>query len=154
MFISTAIFYNHESPRRSEEYVTRKISKAAALISLGKQDKLKLGDLSAKIDWGYAKEYMHAAWEILQLDTPGDFVIGTGEAHSVKEFVDEAFSVVDLKAEDYVEVDNRLIRAAKNDTLIADIAKAQDAFGFSPRVRFKELVKIMVEADLACQNNE
>ena len=154
MFLSTAIFYNHESPRRSEEYVTRKISKAAALISLGKQDKLKLGDLNAKIDWGYAKEYMHAAWEILQLDIPDDFVIGTGEAHSVREFVDEAFSVVNLKAKDYIEFDQRFTRAAKNDSLIADITKAQDVFGFTPRVRFKELVKMMVEADLECHNRK
>lgn len=148
MFASTGIFYNHESPRRTEEYVTRKITKSVARIACGKQDRLILGDLSARIDWGYSREFMEAAWEVLQLDKADDFIIATGEAHSVKEFVDEAFAVVDLKAEDYVDSDQSLFRPTKTSVLIGDAGKANKAFGFKPRVKFKELVRIMVEADL------
>jgi GDPmannose 4,6-dehydratase len=148
MFASIGIMYNHESPRRPEEYVTRKITKAAALISLGKQDKLVLGDVSARIDWGYAKEYMEAAWRILQLDKPDDFIVATGEAHSVKEFADEAFNAAGLRAADYMVSDPSLFRPASNTVLIGDISKAREAFGFEPKVKFKELVKMMVEADL------
>ncbi|MBI2048856.1 MAG: GDP-mannose 4,6-dehydratase [Candidatus Liptonbacteria bacterium] len=148
MFVSTGIFYNHESPRRPEEYVTRKISRAAAKIKLGLQDKLELGDMSIKIDWGYSKEYMEAAWNILQLEKPDDFIICTGEAHSVQEFVDEAFGVVGLDPKKYVGVNPKFLRPGVNTTLIGDISKAKKAFGFDPKVKFKELVRIMVEADL------
>lgn len=115
IFASTAILYNHESPRRTPEYVTRKITQSVARIAKGKQDKLILGDLSACIDWGFAKEYMEAAWNILQIDTPDDFVIATSEAHSVKEFVDEAFAIVNLKPENYVAIDQTLFRPTKNE---------------------------------------
>ncbi len=151
IFTSTGIFYNHESPRRTEEYVTRKITKSVARITCGKQDKLILGDLSARIDWGYSKEYMETAWEILQLDNPDDFIIATGEAHSVKEFVDEAFAVVNLRSEDYVVSDQSLFRPTQTSILIGDTTKARKAFGFEPKVRFKKLVKIMMEADLEAE---
>ena len=151
IFASTAIFYNHESPRRTEEYVTRKITRSVARIACGKQDKLILGDLSARIDWGYAPEYMEAAWQILQFEKPDDFIIATGEAHSVKEFVDEAFSVVGLKFEQYVVIDQSLARPTKTSVLIGGIAKAKQAFDFNPRYKFKELVKLMVEADLKAE---
>ena len=147
IFASTAILYNHESPRRTEEYVTRKITKSVARIACGKQDKLVLGDLSAKIDWGYSREYMEAAWQMLQLDKPDDFVIATGEAHSVREFVEEAFKVVNLIPDQYVVTDSALIRPTKTSTLVGDISKARQRFGFDPKVKFRELVRLMVEAD-------
>lgn len=148
IFASTAIFYNHESPRRTDEYVTRKITKAVAQIACGKQDKLMLGDLSAQIDWGYAREYMETAWKILQLDKPNDFIIATGETHSVKEFVEEAFSLVKLNPENYVISDQTLLRPTKTSTLKGNIAKAKNVFEFEPKIKFKELVRIMIEADL------
>lgn len=148
LFASNAILYNHESPRRTPEYVTRKITQAVARISLGKQKKLVLGDLSAKIDWGYSKEFMDAAWQILQLDKPDDFIIATGEAHSVKEWVEEAFSVVNLKPEKYLVVDPKLIRPTKTSALIGDTTKARKIFGFIPKVKFKALVELMVKVDI------
>lgn len=151
MFASTAILYNHESPRRTEEYVTRKITKSVARIVCGKQDKLVLGDLSARVDWGYAREYMEAAWHMLQLDQPDDFIIATGEAHTVQEFVQEAFAVVNLKPEAYVVSSQSLFRPTKTGVLIGDTTKARNAFGFEPKVKFKELVKLMVEADLQAE---
>ena len=147
LFASTAIFFNHESPRRTESYVTRKITKAAVRISQGLQKKLCLGDVDASIDFGYAKEYVQAAWSILQLDRPDDFVIGTGEAHSVREFMEEAFKLVGLKALDHVEFDPKLFRPGKTNTLVADYSKAKKVFNFEPKVRFKDLVKIMIEHD-------
>jgi len=153
MFASTGIFYNHESPRRTENYVTRKITRAAAKISLGLQDKLELGDRSIKIDWGYAKEYMEAANSILQLDKPDDFIIATGEAYSVQEFVDEAFKTINLDPEKYVVTNPKFLRPATNKTMIGDISKAEKTFGFNPKVKFKELVKLMVESDLADLKN-
>jgi GDPmannose 4,6-dehydratase len=143
-----AILYNHESPRRTTEYLTRKVTQAVARIALGKQKKLTLGDMSARIDWGYAKEFMEAAWQMLQMEKADDYIIATGEAHSVKEWVDEAFAVVNLKAEDYVVTDPALLRPTKTSTLIGDISKAKKAFGFDPKFKFRELVKLMVEADL------
>jgi len=148
MFVSTGIFYNHESPRRTEEYVTHKITKAAVRISKGLQKKLYLGDLSTEIDFGYAKEYMEAAWNILQLDKPDDFIICTGETHSIKEFLEEAFKIVGLKTKDYVEYDSSLIRPGKTSTLLGDYSKARKVFGFNPKIRFKEIVKMLVESDL------
>jgi GDPmannose 4,6-dehydratase len=152
MFASTAIFYNHESPRRPEEYVTRKITRAVARIASGKQNKLVLGDLSAKIDWGYSREYMEAAWQIMQQDNADDFVIATGEAHSVKEFVDEAFSYVNLKADNYVTTDPSFFRPTQTSTLVGDITKARNIFKFEPKIKFKELVKIMAQADMELEN--
>jgi len=148
MFVSNVIFYNHESPRRTEEYVTRKITKAAAMIDAGLQDELVLGDIEVKIDWGYAKEYMEAAWNVLQQEKPDDFIIANGEAHSVREFVEEAFGLLNLKVEKYLKFDKSLIRPASTSVLIGDITKAKNTFGFEPKVRFKDLVKIMVEADV------
>ena len=148
IFASTAILYNHESPRRTEEYVTRKITKSVGRIACGRQDQLKLGDLTARIDWGYSREYMEAAWQMLQLDQPDDFIIATGEAHSVQEFVETAFAVVNLKPEQYVVTDTNLMRPTKTSVLVGDISKARTRFGFDPKVKFKELVKLMVEADL------
>jgi len=154
MFASNAILFNHESPRRTNEYVTRKITQSVARIALKKQDKLVLGDISAKVDWGYSREYMESAWNILQLDTPDDFIIATGEAHSVKEWMDEAFSHVNLRSEDYVVTDPNLIRPSKTSTLIGDISKARRTFGFNPKIKFKELVRLMVEADLEIEKRQ
>ncbi len=148
IFASTGIFYNHESPRRTEEYVTRKITKSVARIVFGKQEKLVLGDMSAEIDWGYSREYMEAAWNILQMDKPNDFILATGEIHSVEEFVNEAFAVVRLNPKDYVVSDKSLFRPTKTSALVGNTAKARKAFGFDPKVKFKELVRIMVQADL------
>ena len=153
IFASTAIFYNHESPRRPVEYVTRKISQSAAKIALGKQNKLVLGDLSARIDWGYAKEYMEAAWQILQLENADDFIIATGEAHSVEEFVNETFKVLGLDVEKYVSSSSEFFRPTKTSTLIGDFTKANVAFGFDPQVKFKQLVKLMVDSDLQAERN-
>lgn len=149
MFTVNSIFYNHESPRRTEEYVTRKITRSVARIVCGKQDKLMLGDLSMRIDWGYAGEYMEVAWKMLQLGEPDDFVIATGEAHSVEEFVEEAFSTVNLKPKNHVVIDPKLLRPTKTSALIGDITKARKKIGFEPKIKFKELVKMMVKADLA-----
>ena len=148
VFASTAIFGNHESPRRSEEYVTKKITRAAARISKGLQKDLHLGDLSMKIDFGYAKEYAEAAWSILQLKRPDDFMICTNEVHSVKDWLDESFKFVGLNADDYVKIDPKLIRPSKTDVLTGYPVKARKEFGFMPKVRFKELVKIMMEHEL------
>jgi GDPmannose 4,6-dehydratase len=148
LFASTAIFYNHESPRRNEEYVTRKITKAVARISKGLQKKLYLGDMDIKIDFGYAKDYVEAAWKILQLDKPDDFIICTGELHSIREFAEEAFKCAGLKADDYIEIDKKLLRPGKTAELVGDFSKAKKAFGYKPKVKFSELVRIMVEHDL------
>ena len=148
MFASNAIFYNHESPRRPDEYVTRKITKAAARIYAGLQKEIVLGSLDAKIDWGYAKEYMEAAWQIMQLPKADDFIIANGQAHSVGEFLNEAFGILNLNPEKYVKFDERFLRPANTSVLIGDITKAKKIFGFDPKVKFKDLVKIMVEADL------
>ncbi|MFA6548439.1 MAG: GDP-mannose 4,6-dehydratase, partial [Candidatus Margulisiibacteriota bacterium] len=148
IFASIGILYNHESPRRTPEYVTRKITQSVARISLGKQDNLALGDLTAKIDWGYAREYMETAWQILQLDQPDDFIIATGEAHSVREWVDKSFAVVGLKADDHVVSDPRFMRPTKTSALIGDISKAKKTFGYDPKYKIDKLVKLMVETDL------
>lgn len=148
IFASTAILYNHESPRRTVEYVTRKTTHAVARIATGQQRRLVLGDLSARIDWGYSREFMEAAWQMLQLDAPDDFVIATGEAHSVREWVDEAFAAAGLRADDHVEIDPKLLRPTKTSALVGDISKARRAFGFNPQVRFRQLVRLMVDADL------
>lgn len=153
IFASTGILYNHESPRRTPEYVTRKITQAVARIACGKQDKLALGDLSATIDWGYAREYMETAWKILQQEKPDDFIIATGEAHSVKEWVNKAFSVVNLKPDDYVVSDPRFMRPTKTSSLIGDISKAKKTFGYDPKIKFEKLVQLMVESDLQTERS-
>jgi len=154
MFVCTGIFYNHESPRRAEEYVTRKVTKAVARIKAGLQDALYLGDLDARVDWGYAGEYMEAAWGIMQQPRPDDYVIATGEAHSVREWVEAAFGLAGLRAEDHVRVDERLLRPAATAVLVGNASKARKAFGFEPRVRFRELVRMMVEADMKALGGE
>ena len=148
MFVSTATFYNHESERRTDNYVTRKITKSAARISKGLQDKLLLGDLSAKIDWGYAKEYMDAAWNIMQLDKPDDFIIGTGIETSVEAFLNKTFEYLNLDPKKHVESSKSLHRPVKNLSLIADYSKANKAFGYEPKIMVDELIKIMVDHDL------
>jgi GDPmannose 4,6-dehydratase len=148
IYATNVIFYNHESPRRSEEYVTRKITKATARIAAGLQNELVLGNLEAKIDWGYAKEYMENAWKIMQLPKPDDFIIATGETHSVREFLDEAFGLLSLDPNKYVKFDKSLLRPVDTSVLVGDISKAKRTFGYEPKVKFKELVKIMVEADV------
>jgi len=147
--VSTAIFYNHESERRTEDYVTRKITRSVAKISLGLQKELYLGNLDTRIDFGYAPEYMEAAWEIMQLDYADDFIIGTGEVHTVKEFVQEAFSIVGLEADSYVKFDQKFARPSDTSLLVGDISKAREAFGFSPKITFKKLVKLMVDNDIS-----
>lgn len=148
MFTSTAILYNHESPRRTDEYLTRKVTRAVARIARGRQKTLMLGDLSARIDWGYSREYMEAAWRMLQAPAGDDFVIATGEAHSVRDWVDEAFGIVGLDPSAYVVQDERYMRPSKTSPLVGDIGKARRVLGFEPKVKFKELVRLMVEADL------
>ena len=148
MFACSGILFNHESPRRGIEFVTRKIAKAVARIKLGKQDKLYLGNMDAKRDWGYAGDYVKAMWLMLQQDIPDDYVIATNETHTVKEFVEVAFSKVGLNWEDYVHIDPQLFRPAEVNVLLGDASKAKEKLGWSPRVSFEQLVHMMVEADL------
>jgi GDPmannose 4,6-dehydratase len=148
IFACNGILFNHESPRRGETFVTRKITRAIANILAGKQDKLYLGNLEAKRDWGYAPEYVEAMWLMLQQDEPDDYVIGTGKPHSVKEFVEEAFSYVDLNWQEYVEIDPRYFRPTEVEFLEADTSKARAKLNWQPKTTFKELVHIMVDADL------
>lgn len=148
LFACNGILFNHESPRRGETFVTRKITRAIARIIAGQQKKLFLGNLDAKRDWGYAKDYVKAMWLMLQQDKPDDYVIATGETHSVKEFLDLAFGCVNLDWHDYVEFDERYLRPAEVDLLLGDPTKAQQKLGWKPSVTFKQLVALMVEADL------
>ena len=154
MFACSGILFNHESPRRGETFVTRKITRAATRIKLGLQEKLYLGNLDAERDWGYAKEYVEMMWLMLQQDKPDDYVIATNETHSVKEFVVEAFDRLGLDWEKYVDYDERYERPAEVDLLIGDPAKAKRQLGWEPKVKFKELVAIMVEADLKLAEEE
>ncbi len=142
------ILYNHESPRRGFEFVTRKISWHAAMIKKGRKKELRLGNLDAKRDWGYAKEYVDAMWLMLQQETPDDFVVATGETHSVREFCEHAFSLVGLNWQDYVTTDPTYYRPAEVDILLGDATRAKERLGWSPKTSFKELVELMVEADL------
>jgi len=148
MFACCGILFNHESPRRGENFVTKKITKGIAEIKQGKRDKILLGNLNAKRDWGYAKEYVEAMWLMLQQDTPQDFVIATGESHSVQEFVDEAFAYAGLDPKDHVGFDERFLRPAEVDELVGDYSKAEKILGWKPQTKFQDLVKIMVDADL------
>ena len=149
MFACNGILFNHESPRRGETFVTRKITQAVAAIKAGKQDKLLLGNLDAKRDWGFAGDYVEAMWLMLQVDKPDDYVVATNETHSVKEFCQIAFSHVDLDWEKYVEVSEKYFRPAEVDLLIGDPAHAKKQLKWEPKVSFEELVKMMVDADLA-----
>lgn len=148
LFASNGILFNHESPRRGETFVTRKITRAVAAIVAGKQDTLFLGNLDARRDWGYAPEYVEAIWKMLQQDTAEDVVIGTGEAHSVREFVEEAFSYAGLDWRKHVKMSDRYMRPLEVDCLIADTRKARETIGWGARIGFRELVAIMVDADL------
>jgi GDPmannose 4,6-dehydratase len=148
LFASNGILFNHESPRRGETFVTRKITRALAAIRAGKQEHLYLGNLDARRDWGYAPDYVAAMWKMLQHDRPGDFAIGTGEAHSVREFLDEAFGYLNMDWQQYVRIDPRYFRPTEVDYLLADASKARQELGWEPRVFFKDLVRIMVDADL------
>jgi GDPmannose 4,6-dehydratase len=145
---SCGILFNHESPRRGETFVTRKITRAVAHIKHGLQEKLFLGNLEARRDWGYAPDYVQAMWLMLQQDAPGDYVIGTGEMHSVREFVERAFAVADLDWRKYVSIDPRYYRPAEVDALQADFSKAKRVLGWQPTVTFAELANLMVVADL------
>ena len=150
LFACNGILFNHESPRRGLEFVTRKITHAVARISLGKQKKLELGNLQAERDWGFAGDYVEGMWRMLQHETPDDYVIATGEKHSVKEFVSEAFKIVGIdKWEEYVEADKKEhLRPAEVDHLVGDYSKAKKVLGWEPKTSFTALVKMMVEADL------
>jgi len=148
LFAVSGILFNHESPRRGLEFVTRKITNAVGRIKLGRQKKLKLGNLAAKRDWGFAPDYVQAMWLMLQQEKPQDFVIGTGQTWSVEDFARTAFSVIGLNWRDYVEIDQSLIRPAEVDLLRADPAKAKRILGWKPKTSFETMVKIMVEADL------
>ncbi len=148
MFAVNGILFNHESPRRGETFVTRKITRAVAGILAGTQKKLYLGNLDAKRDWGFAPEYVEAMWLMLQQNEPDDYVIGTGESHSVREFLDEAFGYVGLDWKDFVEIDPKYFRPTEVEYLLSDPKKAKEKLNWKPRVTFKELVKIMVDYDL------
>src|SRR5438876_1011994 len=149
MFSCNGILFNHESPRRGETFVTRKITRAVAHIKSGLQDKLYLGNLEAKRDWGYAKDYVEAIWLMLQQDRAEDYVIATGETHSVQEFLDEAFSYLGLDWRKHVEIDPWYYRPAEVDVLVGDASKAKRELNWEPKVKFKELARLMVDADMA-----
>jgi GDPmannose 4,6-dehydratase len=148
IFACNGILFNHESPRRGETFVTRKITRAIARIVAGEQTKLYLGNLDAKRDWGYAKDYVNAMWLMLQQDEPDDYVVATGETHSIREFLDISFAYVNLDWQDYVEFDPRYLRPAEVDLLMGDPTKAKQKLGWEPSVTFEQLVALMVEADL------
>ena len=148
IFASNGILFNHESPRRGETFVTRKITRGISLILAKKQDCIYLGNLEAKRDWGYAPEYVESMWKILQQDNPDDYVLGTGQSHLVKEFLQEAFSYVGLDWEKYVKIDSRYLRPTEVENLVADIRKAQSQLNWQPKIGFKDIVKIMVDADM------
>jgi GDPmannose 4,6-dehydratase len=148
LFACNGILFNHESPRRGETFVTRKITRAIAHIQAGLQDKLYLGNLEAKRDWGYAKEYVEAMWLMLQQDRPDDYVIATNETHSVREFLEAAFAHAGLDWRQHVEIDEHYFRPAEVDLLIGDYSKARQKLGWQPKTTFHELVKLMVDADI------
>ncbi len=148
MYVCNGILFNHESPRRGENFVTRKISLAAAAIKLGLQNELVLGNLDAKRDWGYAKDYVEAMWLMLQQPQPDDYVIATGETHSVEEFCEEAFGHLGLDYKKYVRTSEQFCRPSEVDFLLGDCTKAREKLGWEPKTKFKDLVRIMVDADL------
>jgi GDPmannose 4,6-dehydratase len=154
LFACNGILFNHESPRRGETFVTRKITRAATRIKMGLQDKLFLGNLDARRDWGYAKDFVEAMWLVLQQDGAEDFVIATGEQHSVRDFVEETFSLLDLDWREHVEIDTKYFRPAEVDSLLGDASKARRVLGWEPNTTFKELVRMMVESDLKLAGRE
>ncbi len=154
MFICNGILFNHESPRRGETFVTRKITRALGRIKLGLQDKLYLGNLDAKRDWGFAGDFVEAMWLMLQQEQPDDYVVATGESHSVREFLDEAGALLNLDWQKYVEIDPRYFRPAEVDYLWGDASKAREKLGWQPKVSFQILVKMMVEQDLELAEQE
>ena len=154
MFACCGILFNHESPRRGETFVTRKITRAATRIKYGLQDKLYLGNLDARRDWGLAGDYVHAMWLMLQAERPDDYVIATGKTHSVREFVTRVFGYLDLKWEDYLEIDPRYFRPAEVDLLLGNAAKARRELGWTPTVDLERLVEMMVEHDLRLADAE
>jgi GDPmannose 4,6-dehydratase len=149
MFACSGVLFNHESPRRGLEFVTRKISQGVAKIKLGKASELRMGNLSAKRDWGFAGDYVRAMWMMLQQPEPDDYVVGTGETHSVEEFCAKAFARVGLDYRDYVVIDPKLYRPAEVDLLLADPTKAHQQLGWAPKMSFDELVHVMVDSDVA-----
>ncbi len=154
IFACNGILFNHESPRRGETFVTRKITRAISRIVAGQQKKLYLGNLDAKRDWGYAKDYVKAMWLMLQQQEPDDYVVATGETHSIREFLDVAFGYVNLNWHDYVEFDPRYLRPAEVDLLVGDPTKAKQKLDWKPSVSFEELVKLMVDADLRAMGQD
>jgi|TARA_Y100000310_G_scaffold276053_1_gene292940 GDPmannose 4,6-dehydratase len=154
VFACCGILFNHESERRGETFVTRKITRAATRIKVGLQDKLVLGNLSAKRDWGYAKDYVKAMWMMLQYDKPDDYVVAIGKSYSVKEFLDAVFNYLNLDWEKYVQFDERYFRPTEVDHLLGDATKIKETLGWEPTVGFDELVRIMVDADLKLAGNE
>ena len=154
MFACNGILFNHESPRRGETFVTRKITRAATRIKAGLQDKLYLGNLDAKRDWGFAGDYVEAMWLMLQQDKPDDYVIATGESHSVREFLDQVFGHLDLDWHDYVEIDPRYFRPSEVDHLEGDASKARRVLKWKPKVTFEELVRMMTDADMRLAERE
>jgi GDPmannose 4,6-dehydratase len=148
LFAVSGILFNHESPRRGTEFVTRKISYGAVRIKLGMAKELRLGNLEARRDWGFAGDYVEAMWQMIQNDSPQDFVVGTGETHSVREFCEKAFAYLDLDYRDYIVQDARFIRPAEVDLLVADSSRARKELGWTPKINFDGLVEMMVDADL------
>ena len=153
MFATNGILFNHESPRRGETFVSRKITRAVANILAGNQEKLYLGTLTSRRDWGYAPEYVEAMWRMLQQDRPGDYVVGTGETHSVQEFLESAFEYAGLDWRRYVEIDQRYVRPTDVSLLLADTSRAKRELDWEARIRFDGLVKIMVDADIEAAVN-
>jgi GDPmannose 4,6-dehydratase len=152
LFACNGILFNHESPRRGETFVSRKVTKAVARIKLGLQDKLFLGNLEAQRDWGFAGDYVEAIWLMMQQSEPDDYVIATGETHSVRELLDEAFGYLDLDWKNYVNIDSRYYRPTEVDLLLGDASKARTKLGWQPKVRFQELVRLMIDADLQAES--
>src|SRR5207244_6677352 len=148
MFACNGILFNHESERRGETFVSRKITRAATRIKLGLQDKLFMGNLDARRDWGYARDYVEAMWLMMAMDQPDDYVVATGETHSVREFLEKTFSYLDLDWEKYVEIDPRYFRPAEVDLLLGDASKACEKLGWKPKVTFDDLVKLMIYHEL------
>ena len=154
LFACNGILFNHESERRGETFVTRKITRAVTRIKLGLQEKLYLGNLDAKRDWGYARDYVEAMWLMMQAERPDDYVIATGETHSVREFVEGAFSYLDLDWRDYVEIDPWYYRPSEVDVLQGDATKARRALGWEPKVSFTDLIRLMVDSDMLLARRE
>jgi GDPmannose 4,6-dehydratase len=154
MFAVNGILFNHESPRRGPTFVTRKVTRAVGAILRGEQDSLALGNLEAKRDWGYAKDYMDGAWRMLQAHEPDDFVLATGETHSIRELLDEAFGYAGLDWNEYVTIDERYFRPSEVDVLIGDYSKAKEKLGWEPTVKFQELIRMMVDHDRERRHTE